>query len=148
MNESEKFLLYQLPELIFTLGRSYIVNHTTCLADFEQKLLSNDFELVKQRYCLLIGKIDDLEYQSLLSKLFHYLSTLHEIDNEIIDAYCKEFNISMNSRKRIKKKVYDLILQKKMKPPNNIIRLSEKSISIIPKFNKTYELLKKVNFIK
>jgi Asp-tRNA(Asn)/Glu-tRNA(Gln) amidotransferase C subunit len=141
MENNCDFLISNISEMIFTLGRSYIVNHTSCLADFDEKLLAEDYDKVKRYYLCLIQKMDDLELKSHFARFFNYLTQLYEIDNEIIQYYCDELNYSQKSRKDLNSKVFDYLYQKKQTPPEKIIQLSSKSISIIPEFEKEYRFV-------
>jgi len=75
----ENYELFQLAETIFTLGRSFIVNHSSGLADFDQSLLSGDYTIARKRFYLLIRKVDDIELQSHFSVFFGQLAMLNKI---------------------------------------------------------------------
>lgn len=140
-----KTLLNQFVENCFSLAKSYIVNHSSGLADFNHEIFGKDVGIIRKQYTVLINEIEDYILQNHLEKLYSILELLIEIDERIICAYK---NSIINDREeilkiRLKKKVFRSIYHQHSSPPEIVIQFAQDSSKQIPELENLYSIIRK-----
>ena len=141
-----KTLLNHFVENCYSLAKSYIVNHSSGLADFNHELFGKDIGIIRKQFTGFINEVEDNNLQNHLEKLFAILELLIDIDESIICAYKK--NIFTNqeeeiSEKNLKKYVFRSIYQQHNSPPEIVIQFAKDSSKQIPELEYQYNLIRK-----
>ncbi len=135
-------LLTQWAENCYSLASSYIVNHVSCLADFNHVYFPESVQRVQQQYKVASEEIKDTLLRELTGSLDKLLKQLSGTDEKIIEAYKDAiFTISSKSKDddNLKKMVYIYLHQKHHTPPTVVIQLAQESSTLIPKLEDLHQ---------
>lgn len=134
-NREFLLLLVQFVEACFSFAKSYIVNHSSGLADFGNEYFKSYEERIQNQFTVAIQGIEDNELSEQLARLIELINILSKTDNQIVAAYREIISQTRRSKKPIqdlKKEVYNYLYQRHLPPPVIVMQLAEETAVFVP----------------
>jgi hypothetical protein len=128
-------LLSRLAETCSILSRSYIVNHASGLADFDNEYFILNKEKIQKQFLVASEEIEDKLLGEQINNLVALLDKLSKIDENIITAYRNAIikkSKNINARIKLKNRVYRCLYQSHNPPPLMVIQFAQESAILLP----------------
>jgi len=134
-NREFLLLLAQFVETCFSFAKSFIVNHSSGLADFGDEYFRSYEERIQKQFTGVMQGIEDKELSEQLARLIGLVGVLSKTDHQIVAAYRETISQTRKSKEPIqnlKKEVYNYLYQRHLPPPVIVIQLAEETAVIVP----------------
>ena len=136
--------LAQLAETCFSLAKSYIVNHASGLADFDNEYFGPNMDRVHRQFLVASDGMEDELLREKMSVLIRLLEILSDTDAKITMAYRDELGekeSEVNHEPNLKKRIFTHIHSKHRSPPTLVIQLAQESGKMIPELEDLRQII-------
>jgi len=137
-------LLAQLTEICYRLAESYIGNHASGLADFDNEYFKDNSDRVRKQFTIASEGLKDELLSKELSDLIRLVNDLSDTDAAIIKAYLAEFGISgseMRLKFSLKNRVAYHLYEKHRPPPGIVFQIAQESAKVVPVLKNLRQLI-------
>lgn len=128
-------LLDTFVEACFNFAVTYLNNHNSGLADFNNKYYSSEEERTQKQFKAVMQEIDDKELNEQLTRLSELIRTLREKDEQITAAYREAILQTRRSKKPIQnleREVYRYLYDKHLPAPASVKQFAQETALIRP----------------